>query len=398
MRTTRSIPAPRSRLLRSSRGEAVKFMSAEFELLDRHMPGFEEAVRSIAFEQREGEGSNLLRLFKERGGVDTAIPKSHGGKGLDARELVMMQRAIGALSPSLAVATNMHQFSIATLVEMAKASSGVEWMLLQAIAENGMLVASAFAEGAPGASILEPFLEAEIQGQDYILRGSKKPCSLSKSMDLITVSIRVPSEGGHRLAVALIPADAPGIRVESFWNSPILKASESDELVFDGVVVNEKMISYSGDKSELDHVQLSGFVWFELLLTSSYLGAAGRMLEMLIDAPRASDADLAFAASMLECSASALMGLATEFDASEDTAARADLLGRILLTRYATQDAINAAVSRCSEALGGMRFISDPEISYLLAATKALAFHPPSRASMLANIRGWLKGEAFSLC
>ncbi len=376
----------------------MKFLSTEFELLDQCMPGFREAVRALPFEEREGASGKLLQLFKESGGVDTAIPASHGGKGLNARQLVMIQRAIGALSPALAVATNMHQFSIATLVEMAKVSSGVEWMLLQAIAENRMLVASAFAEGAAGASILEPFLEAVVEGQDYVLRGSKKPCSLSRSMDLITVSIRVPSENGHRLAVALIPADSPGIRVQPFWSSQILKAAESDEVVFDDVVVNEKMISYSGEKSELDHVQLSGFVWFELLLTSSYLGAASRMLEKMIEAPRANDSDLVFAASMLECSASALAGLAAEFDVSQETAERAEILGRILLTRYATQDAINAAVSRCSEALGGMRFITDPEVAYLIAATKALAYHPPSRASMQANIRGWLKGDAFALC
>ncbi|MFZ5635603.1 MAG: acyl-CoA dehydrogenase [Pseudomonadota bacterium] len=374
----------------------MKFLQTEFLLLERHMPGFRDRVRSIPFASREGESSPLLALFKEYGGTDTAIPLAHGGKGLSARELVMVQRAIGALSPALAVATNMHQFSIATLVEMAKTTSGVEWMLLQAIAENRMLVASAFAEGATGASILEPFLEARLQGQDYILSGSKKPCSLSKSMDLITVSIRVPSADGFRLAVALIPADVAGIRIEPFWKSNILKAAESDEVVFEDVIVDEKMISYSGDKAELDHVQLSGFVWFELLLTASYLGAASRLLEMLIEAPRANGYDIVHTASKLECSASALDSLAARFES--ESIDLGDLLGRILLTRYATQDAIDAVACRCGEALGGMRFIMDAEISYLIAATKALAFHPPSRASMQANLQDWLRGEKLVLC
>ena len=374
----------------------MSFLAPEFALLDAVMPGFVATVKACPFETREGADSPLLGWFKAHGGVDLAIPTAHGGKGLSAPALVRVQRALGALSPSLAIAINMHQFSVATLVEMAKTSTGVEWMLLQAIAEGRMLVASAFAEGAAGASILEPYLQAEARGSDYIIRGSKKPCSLSRSMELITLSIQVPSPDGPKLAVALVPADTPGISVRPFWNSPILRAAESDEVVFDDVAVNEKMISYSGSRDELDQVQLAGFVWFELLLTASYLGVASRLLEKLLDAPRAMSADLVHVAARLECSADALLQLASEFqDPKSD---RTELLGRILLARYATQAAIDSASSRAVEALGGVRFVTDPEVAYLLAASKALAFHPPSRTAMQDNLARWLRGAPLVLC
>jgi alkylation response protein AidB-like acyl-CoA dehydrogenase len=186
----------------------MNYLQSEFTFLERTLPGFLGAVRQRSFEQREGENSDLLSLFKEFGGVDLAIPRSHGGKGLTAPEMVRVQRALGALSPGLAIAINMHQFSVATLVEMARKTDGVEWMLLQAIAENRMLVASAFAEGAAGASILEPFLEAVPRGRDFVINGAKKPCSLAKSMDLITLSIRVPYDQAgtrHRVSTALLP-------------------------------------------------------------------------------------------------------------------------------------------------------------------------------------------------
>lgn len=374
----------------------MSFLSPEFALLDDVMPGFVATVKACPFESREGADSPVLGWFKAHGGVDLAIPTTHGGKGLSAPALVRVQRALGALSPSLAIAVNMHQFSVATLVEMAKTSTGVEWMLLQAIAEGQMLVASAFAEGAAGASILEPYLEAEARGSDFIISGSKKPCSLSRSMELITLSIRVPSPEGPKLAVVLVPADTPGISVRPFWNSPILRAAESDEVVFDQVVVNEKMISYSGSRDELDQVQLAGFVWFELLLTASYLGVASRLLEKLLDAPRAPSGDLVHVAARLECSADALLQLATEFQ--DPTSDRTELLGRILLARYATQEAIDSASSRAVEALGGVRFVTDPEVAYLLAASKALAFHPPSRTSMQDNLARWLRGAPLVLC
>ncbi|TDR45631.1 alkylation response protein AidB-like acyl-CoA dehydrogenase [Tahibacter aquaticus] len=374
----------------------MPFLRSEFEVLERVMPGFAAQVRSRPFDERENEGSDVLSLFKAHGGVDLAIPALHGGKGLSARELVMVQRALGALSPSLAIAINMHQFSVATLVEMAKTTSGVEWMLLQAIAEGRMLVASAFAEGAAGASILEPYLTAESRDGEFVVNGSKKPCSLSRSMELITLSLRVPSPDGPLLAVALVPADTAGIRVRPFWTSPVLRAAESDEVVFDNVVVHEKMISYSGSREELDQVQIAGFVWFELLLTASYLGACSRLLEKLLESPRALGVDITGVAARMECSMNALLQLATEFDVAESD--RTSLLGRILLTRYAIQDAIDTSSARAVEALGGMRFLSDPEVPYLLAATKALAFHPPSRTAMQDNLASWLRGGELVLC
>ena len=44
--------------------------------------------------------------------------------------------------------------------------------------------------------------------------------------------------------------------------------------------------------------------------------------------------------------------------------------------------------------LGGMAFISSSEISYLLAASRALAFHPPSRLSMVPALDRYLAGES----
>jgi len=374
----------------------MKHLASECELLEQHLPGFASAASALSFEQREKRGSPLLAMFKEYGGINLAIPTRHGGKGLSAADMVRVQRALGYLSPSLALATNMHQFSVATLVEMAKSTDGVEWMLLQAVAESRLYIASAFAEGRAGASILQPFLEATPMGSDFIINGTKKPCSLSGSMDLITVSLEIPSDNGPKLAVAMLPADTPGIEVRPFWKSSILEASESEEVVFNDVLVNEKLISYSGNSSELDQVQLSGFIWFELLLTASYLGAGSRMLEALISTERTSDVDLVYVSSKLESGAHMLKALALQFDANETD--QNDLLGHILMARYQIQEILELTSCRSVEALGGMRFISDPEIAYLLSATRALAFHPPSRAAMTSNLAKWIRGAELIIC
>jgi hypothetical protein len=52
---------------------------------------------------------------------------------------------------------------------------------------------------------------------------------------------------------------------------------------------------------------------------------------------------------------------------------------------------------RSTAVLGGMSFIESPEIAYLLGATRALAFHPPSRAAAAGPIARYLVGGPLTL-
>jgi hypothetical protein len=54
-------------------------------------------------------------------------------------------------------------------------------------------------------------------------------------------------------------------------------------------------------------------------------------------------------------------------------------------------------VISAAAVLGGMAFIESPEIAYLLAATHALAFHPPSRAAAAGPIARYLADGPLTL-
>ena len=44
-----------------------------------------------------------------------------------------------------------------------------------------------------------------------------------------------------------------------------------------------------------------------------------------------------------------------------------------------------------------MAFVCCSDLSYLLAATRALAFHPPSRASISESLANYLAGQEFRM-
>src|SRR5262249_36624861 len=95
------------------------------------------ADRSLLELEKPGNGA--LRIFREVGGPALLIPSEYEGRGASMVDAIRIQRAIGSRSPSLAVATTMHHFSVASLVELTAAGNGFEWAMLTAIAENSWL-------------------------------------------------------------------------------------------------------------------------------------------------------------------------------------------------------------------------------------------------------------------
>jgi isobutylamine N-monooxygenase len=69
----------------------------------------------------------------------------------------------------------------------------------------------------------------------------------------------------------------------------------------------------------------------------------------------------------------------------------------VLVVRYAVQPALRAAADMAAELLGGIAFMRSPDIGYLVAAVRALAFHPPSRTAMAQALVDYYTGNPLRL-
>jgi len=372
----------------------LNFLKRERATLERTVPSLDAQLAALPLVDMEKPGNPAIGIFRRCGGAGLVIPTAHGGAGASPLDAVRVQFAVGSRAPSLAIATTMHHFSVATIVEMVamKTGTGFEWMLLEAIAKQKLLVASGFAEGRSGASIMSSFLQV-VRGRDgFVVSGSKKPCSLTHSMDLLTASMVVPGRGGEpELAVAIIPSNSPGIERRPFWTNAILAGAESDEVVLDNVAVQEKLVTYLGSPGQLDALQSRGFLWFELLISASYLGMAAGLAERVIEAGRGSAAERAQLGIEILGALAALEGIARAM-AGEEGENREEL-ARALFVRFTVQRAIESATALATELLGGMAFIRSFEPSYLRAAAHGLVFHPPGRFSALPALAKYLEGE-----
>ena len=369
----------------------MTLLRTERETLERYLPGLDKYLRDTPLVDLEKPGAGALETFRELGGPALLVPAGYEGKGASMRDAVRIQRAIGSRSPSLAVTTTMHHFSVASLVELTQAGNGFEWAMLMAIAENSWLLSSGFAEGKPGQHILSPTMRGIPADGGIVVSGTKKPCSLTWSMNLMSASVAVagPDGGSGRTAVVLVPADTEGIERAPFWRSTALAAAESDQVTLNEVFVPDALIFYPQDSESMDPIQARGFVWFELLICASYLGAATNLAERVIERGRGSEMDRAGLAIELESAAAALEHVAITAAHTNDNDA---LLANALFVRYATERTIERVVMSATAVAGGMAFIESPDIAYLLAATRALAFHPPSREAAAAPLVRYLSG------
>lgn len=376
----------------------MRFLSEERETLERLLPGLDDRLAELPLADRERADGRVIGLFRDARATGLLVPEIHGGIGASALDAVRVQRAIGSRSPSLAVASTMHHFSVASLVAVADGSQGFEWILLEGIAKHGRLVASGFAEGNPGQSILAPTMQATPTANGFVISGTKKPCSLAHSMDLLTASVVVPARDrdGEELAVALVPAADERVERRPFWNNPALAGAESDEVVVGGVEVPEDLIvrTGAGPNERLDGLQLQGFLWFELLMTASYLGAASGLAERLLAAGKGTAEARAEVCLELEAAMAGVERLATLLDAGEH---HETLFARALFVRYAAQGAVARSARAAFELLGGIGFASSPDVSYLVVACQALQFHPPARSRMGEQLVEALAGNPLTV-
>jgi alkylation response protein AidB-like acyl-CoA dehydrogenase len=365
---------------------------ARLELL---APGFDAALSSIPFLRRESDSGEAVRCFKQSGPVALLIPRAAGGLGASALDAVRVQHALGARSPSLAVATTMHQFSVASLIALVGNGGAAEALMLGAIATQRLILSSGFAEGDPGKGILDSNIRVTPIEGGVLLDGSKKPCSLSGVMDLLTASFVRATPEGDELMVALIPARTPGLGRKPFWGNRALAGAQSDEVTLEAVRVPDRMIFSAGLKHRLVPVQIVGFIWFELLMSASYLGICAGLVEQVVSRGRWNDADRVELACALQVAMSALEGEALQFEAADTPLD--EVLARVLLMRYGIEPLIASTTDKAHEMLGGNSFITSDESSMWLLSARGLRFHPPARISMHGRLSAFLQGGPFSM-
>ncbi|MFJ8885228.1 acyl-CoA dehydrogenase family protein [Streptomyces sp. NPDC102402] len=362
-------------------------------------PGLLKEIEQTPYADREKPGGPVIDLFRIHGGVGLLIPEEYGGHGAAPLDALRVQLALGAVSPSLVAAVSMHHFTAAMLYSLAVKEGRLtpgQTRLLERIVPDQQVMASGWAEGRTAQNILTPAVTARPVDGGYLLSGAKKPCSLSGSMNLLTASVAIHHENGTaELALALVPADAPGLSVHPFWGNELLAGAESDEVRLTDVFVPADMVVRAGadDPHRLDDLQTAGFVWFEMLIAAGYAGGAAALVEKVLERERGTVQERASLAIEMDAALALLEGVARAIGPEADE----ESVARVLVARYTVQKSLPAIAAQALELLGGLDFIVDSGHGKAAAAVHALAFHPPGRGAAAEPLLTYFDGGALVL-
>src|SRR3954466_7816694 len=114
------------------------FLRQERETLEQLLPGLDRELAARPLAELEGPQSPIVALFRGAHGPALLIPEEMGGRGASPVDAVRVQRALGSRSPSLAIISTMHNFSVATLVEFNLFGNESSSSLLESVAEHDL--------------------------------------------------------------------------------------------------------------------------------------------------------------------------------------------------------------------------------------------------------------------
>ncbi|MFC7308249.1 acyl-CoA dehydrogenase family protein [Streptomyces monticola] len=228
---------------------------------------------------REGvTGADRIRELAASGYAALPIPQDFGGAGAGLVEVAAAQRALGIADPSAAIALNMHAFTVGLMVDYWKRHRDTSWMLLEGIAREGALVASAFAEPGGSPNFMSSRSEAVETTKGYRVSGVKYPCSLATTATLVCLTARVT--GTDETLLALVPRSSPGLTVEGEWPSLGMTDSDTARLVLRDVDLDDRLVFHRGPADVIDDNVISGMAWFAVLLTATYHGVLSGLLDV----------------------------------------------------------------------------------------------------------------------
>lgn len=331
----------------------------------------------------------LADLFRSTGQPGLSVATELGGGGADATALVQLHTWVASRCPSLAVMMTMHHHTVAGMMAGSTFFPEIGG-LLRMVAHDRLLVASGISEGRAHSPNLESNMTVRKADGGYVLNGSKKPCTMTHTFDVLTLGVNYTDPNGNtQLGIGLAFADDPAIERRTFWQAPHLQAADSNEVVLRDLFIPESMMCFSTTlDAQLDERQRGVgeqmfAIWFQLLASASYLGMASALALRALQHKKGSQDDRAMLLIDLQGATLTLRGLASLVDAAQfDTQG----LARAQAARFAVQEAVNRVSTRAFEILGGMAFLASDEPAYLLVATRLMAFHPSSKLSSAAFI------------
>ena len=215
----------------------------------------------------------------DHGLLAIAVPKDHGGQGLDMLTYVMVIESLAHGCTNTSMTLHMH--SVVQHYIDALATRDQKERFYPDVVENGKLFGSwgSEPESRGGVGAIRETVVSPVDG-GYVINGRKHFCTMAGAAHRYLVHCNMAGYEGHEgFQLSLVPGDALGIRVTGEWNTLGMRATVSPSVEFQECAVDQGcMLGEPG--SALKTGVGEGF---GLGYAAIYVGAAQRALDFTIE-------------------------------------------------------------------------------------------------------------------
>ncbi len=221
--------------------EMVKQMAKDFA---------EKNIRPHVMEWDEAQyfPVELFKKLGELGMMGVLVPEEYGGSGFSYFEYVTVIVEIAKVCGSIGLSVAAHN-SLCTGHILAFGNEEQKHKWLPKLASAEWIGAWGLTEANTGSDALGMETTAVLDGDHYVVNGSKNWITHGKSGDIAVVMIRTGNKGDSKgISAIVIEKGTPGFTSGKKENKLGMRASETTELIFDNCrVPKENLLGVEGE-------------------------------------------------------------------------------------------------------------------------------------------------------
>jgi len=246
-----------------------------------------EQMAVVAADQADAHDRNntfphdTFAALRDAGYLKLTVPEEFGGRGANALELMLAQERLARGSGAVALGATMHLGIVGGLADSRGWPPQLLAKFFREVVDCGALVNSAASEpdlGSPSRG--GAFQTTAVRdGDGWRINGRKTWTTLAPALAYAQVQLTVvEGDGETSRGIFLVPMDTPGVRVEQTWDNLSMRASGSNDVVFEDVLVSDdcRLPSPAGPPAS----QASSW---SLIGSSVYLGIAQAARDFSVD-------------------------------------------------------------------------------------------------------------------
>jgi len=189
-----------------------------------------------------------LQKLGELGLMGMMVPPEYGGSGADTVSYVLALAEVAYACASTAVVMSVHKSIVCESI-MKNGTGDQKKKYLSRLATGEIIGAFALTEPNAGSDPVRQSTKAVLDGDSYILNGTKRFTTTGKNAGLIIVTAKTDEEARHKgISAFLVEQGTPGLTVGPLEDKMGLRASDTADLIFEDCrIPAENRLGNEGD-------------------------------------------------------------------------------------------------------------------------------------------------------